>query len=277
MSEVQLIKCLTWEHFIQVARDTQPGRLAGPKIYRGHADADWKLASKFERWLDQLRGRDSSRDTRCLFGASGPEAFERGYLERFKNAAIGIPQLSTASFTDDDWWILGRHHGLVTRLLDWTYSPYVAAFFAFAEYAQLHFQGFAEGIITEPIKWDTSKVIIWTLAPYNELFQEGECEIITGRKDAFYRQRAQTGLFTRLRHDVHMNMEAYLESKNRAHYLERIEVPTMEIGKALNDLRLMNITYATLFPDIDGAARDANLSPLVTQLRGSGIVVRIET
>lgn len=66
-------------------------------------------------------------------------------------------------------------------------------------------------------------------------------------------------MFTRLRHRVHFDLEGYLSSlKPEEPLLTKFLVPGSEIPKAITELRMMNITFATLFPDLEGAALQAN-------------------
>lgn len=274
-NNVQITKCEKWEDFFTHVRYNENGQIVGEKLYRGHAEPTWKLSSKFEREISWAKRDDPSRSVLDIFGPNGwigYETYRDRYLYRFRESSVGMPNLRTEEFTDDELWILGRHYGLITPLLDWTLSPYIAAFFAFIEYAERHWPRFKTGIPDGFFKSDGSYVVVWALATAGNLEKTEEFKIIRKHKDDFYRQRAQRGVFTQLRHDIHLDLESYLKSQHKATYLEKIEIPGEEWGKALNDLELMNIKYDTLFPDLEGASLQANIAPLIKQWNGSGII-----
>ena len=68
----------------------------------------------------------------------------------------------------------------------------------------------------------------------------------------------QTGLFTRQPLGFDLISWVKENMKEDAPYLIKINVPNSERLKILRHLRLMNIHPATLFPEIDGAAKYCN-------------------
>lgn len=256
-NEVRIYPCGTWDEFISEVRKI---RFAGGRLFRGHRDPSWKLSSVWERSLDRMRGGDQSRDVRKIFAEGAYEIIRDGYLGRFRDLSVGLPGFQSSGLTENDWWAIGRHHGLTTPLLDWTKSPYVAAFFAFFDYVDYLNPGFKTGMHSSGgITFGTESVALWELVIVEQTQVENEFEIFASRVDLAHRQKSQQGVFTRLTHNVHLDIEAYLKSRNLGHLLANYEISGQAMGQALSDLNLMNINPATLFPDLDGAASMANL------------------
>ncbi len=205
-----------------------------------------------------MRGGDRTRAVKKLYA---PGAYERGrddYLEHFKALAVGLPGFQSSELKENDWWAIGRRHGLITPLLDWTKSPYVAAFFAFFDLADHDAPGFKTGAHAR-IPHSLKSVAVWELVNDDRLKVGNEFEIVPSRVDFAQRQKNQQGVFTLLTHDVHLDVEAYLRSRKLGHLLAKYEISGQDMGQALADLNLMNINPATLFTDLDGAASMANL------------------
>jgi hypothetical protein len=84
-------------------------RIRSPFIYRGLSDITYELRTSLMRM------------------GGGYLALEKHLLRNFKKYAHNAHPQGTS---DWHWLALAQHHGLPTRLLDWTYSPYTALHFA---------------------------------------------------------------------------------------------------------------------------------------------------
>jgi hypothetical protein len=95
----------------------------GGWVYRGHSNTDWELETSLHRTVSNNQIGYTADDSEYFFA-------ERASLKSFKSRAHfyldHLPQ-------DEDlaaWLAVMQHHGTPTRLLDFTYSLYVAAYFA---------------------------------------------------------------------------------------------------------------------------------------------------
>src|SRR5438105_3651931 len=95
--------------------NAETGRRRDSGIYRGMSDAGWPLLTS----LGQLGGVDPPHTKTDL---------EEHILRNF--IRYSRPHLTATPVNDWELLVLAQHHGLPTRMLDWSYSPLVAAHFA---------------------------------------------------------------------------------------------------------------------------------------------------
>jgi hypothetical protein len=200
----------------------------GQYLFRGAGDANWKLSTAFDRRFSEVALRPRMVLWDELIGE-----WRRGCVD------AGLPP----SVTEDDraLWALGQHHGLPTRMLDWSMSPYVAAFFAFRSH-----------LLSTTA--DHQQVAVWVLHLDDPVWSANGVEIVAPPTMANNRLRNQSGRFTLCRAAVTC-LEEYVERiSGPGTALTRCLIPAAEAAVALGDLDAMGITDRELFPDLTGLA-----------------------
>jgi hypothetical protein len=236
-------------------------------IWRGQRCDNWTLDSTLDRILQ--RSRIPEKDRRL---------FRAEHLRQFRLAVRGRRGSNPPAVTDDNgWWALGQHHGLCTPLLDWTKSPFVAAYFAFigtgqdqtearaiyalhvpsVEFISQKLQAEEEREIREAHPITQTSEISW------RDFQRPrpEIEFIAPPSDENQRLVNQSGLFTRAPDG--MNVEDWVRARFKGastdQIIRRLLIPNVDRADCLKVLNRMNINHLTLFPDLYGASRFCNL------------------
>lgn len=237
------IHAKSWHGFVEYIQDELSNYRA--YIYRGQREPEWKLTPSINR-IDKIK------------------TLKVDTLHTFKQASRGRRGSSPPKLKDDEWWALGQHHGLKTPLLDWTESPFIAAFFAFATARAMESLPKARmvyAIAKQQIQKKADE--IKKKGPKTILTSGNELNIISPQVDDNSRLVSQRGLFTISlisSYDIESWVRSYFKKSTSAVMIKISIIENMgERVSFLRFLNRMNINYLSLFPDLDGAAKHCNM------------------
>jgi hypothetical protein len=234
--------------------DPATGRRRGSGIYCGGADASLPLLTS----LDQLGGTSPPHCKGDL---------EEHILRNF--IRYSRPYFSTPPVNDWEVLVAAQHHGLPTRLLDWTYSPLVAAHFATVEtgagtdraiwrldWKQVHRRfGLPELALLiqdlEGVLGQARPFTPWSLFGGEREQRPFACMLEPPSLDA--RIVAQSATFT-LCSDKRQPVDRFLEQHGLAQALTKIVIPAGDAARVRDQLDLVSVDERRLFPDLDGVA-----------------------
>lgn len=242
---MDVITVASWEEF-QSCTDELDGW-----AFRGQVHADWPLMSSLSR---RLAAFCPDEDQWRLREERAVRIFRRKAHNYLQDGTIVADTLRCLAMM--------QHHGAPTRLLDFTKSPFVAAFFALERATQ------------EACVFALNTRVLWSATPafdrsltrdlidprvpgnFERYFAPNVHPILWFGEPAEMDRRlvAQSGLFV-----VPGRLDLTLDEV-LSHYgppaalLKKIVLPPHLRERAMHALYRMNITYATVFPDLDGLA-----------------------
>ncbi len=228
--------------------------------FRGQMDPGWELMNAIERteFIHLYKGVEADFVAEFQRGA-------RNYLNQDETPTHLI-----------EWLALMQHHGAPTRLLDFSKSPFIAAFFAFEQCAVAAPANIAIWAINMGyLKRRAAEIIAGKyssdMEQSNNLVNEALFEKIFYDNSGSYifpvepfrmnrRYSLQQSLFvsTANSYEPFMQQLHFLGSEITKAVI-KIELPAALQKVVIRDLQRMNLNRASLFPDLDGYAASLRL------------------
>lgn len=220
--------------------------LDGRWIFRGQSNQSWSLETSYSRFIKNLNQDFSLESFWKMLDAFIKRSSEHSGSDRFTHINL-LQQMSFA-----------QHYGVPTPILDWSYSPYIALYFAMDKswcYQNQHDSPKSVRIwainldsVSEEYHVDDS----------DELNQKklGEKWFLNLNTSLFCSKRIylQQGCFT------FQNFSGCLNEKKNTDNLSGIDIIYYDIDislkQTINELKMMGLTSVNLFDDIDYISYD---------------------
>jgi FRG domain len=257
-------------------------------VFRGHENAEWRLLPSFWR-ADSEKVRSILKTYQHTFSTPQQLTAETWYfqiylslLDSFSELAVKKGLIKRVNFRSDsandsseerknELEALAQHYGLPTQLIDWSYDPFVAAFFS----------SWNE-VPSDNSVQTNSFSCVWCLntSLANRIETPGSIpvNIVKPASITSERIRAQSGLFTKLgsfdgaipdyQNDGRgwPDLETLISSpavklalndgEEHPTFLRRVMLAKTEMPELLRQLHFRGISYSALFPGFEGIARE---------------------
>jgi hypothetical protein len=249
-------------------------------VFRGHHNSAYRLETALERACCRtFRLTGDPLDFGPTWALWMPNKFERDLLLQFQRRAHQYIQNPPHDSAVLDWLALMQHHGVPTRLLDWTFSPYVALYFAFENSrpdTDCALWAVDTDWITKEAHETLRKDSRFPKAPnvraFNDyldrvLFDDTNPNVIVmvnpikmndrtaAQQGVFLYDLSHTGAF-----DLPLLQMLVMPALPTSPVIWKFIIKPAERVRFLRELNRMNIHAASLFPGLDGFARSLKLN-----------------